>query len=66
MLKLPIKVGLAFVPSKNWKINGLHIQHQIELLNKVKNSFIHYPYIAHIKVIPSIYLKGGKGFSTLE
>ncbi len=65
-LKLPVKVGLAFVPSKNWRRDGIHSKNQIELLEKVKKSFLKYDYIDRIEVIPSTYLKGGEGFSTLE
>jgi rhombotail lipoprotein len=65
-LKLPVKVGLAFVPSKNWRRDGIHGKDQIELLENVKKSFLQYDYIDRIEVIPSTYLKGGEGFSTLE
>jgi rhombotail lipoprotein len=65
-LKLPVKVGLAFVPSKNWRRDGIHSKDQIDLLDKVKKSFLKYDYIDRIEVIPSTYLKGGEGFSTLE
>jgi rhombotail lipoprotein len=65
-LKLPVKVGLAFVPSKNWRRDGIHSKHQIELLEKLKKSFLKYDYIDRIEIIPSTYLKGGEGFSTLE
>jgi len=66
ILKLPVKVGLAFVPSKNWQRDGIHSKDQIELLEKVKKSFLQYDYIDRIEVIPSTYLKGGDGFNTLE
>lgn len=66
VLKLPVKVGLAFVPSKNWKRDGIHSKDQIELLEKVKKSFLKYDYIDRIEVIPSTYLQGGDGFTTLE
>ncbi len=66
VLKLPVKVGLAFVPSKNWQRDGIHSKDQIELLEKVKKSFLKYDYIDRIEVIPSTYLQGGNGFTTLE
>ena len=66
VLKLPVKVGLAFVPSKNWQRNGIHGKDQVELLEKVKKSFLKYDYIDRIEIIPSTYLNGGEGFSTLE
>lgn len=66
VLKLPVKVGLAFVPSKNWRRDGIHSKDQIVLLEKVKKSFLKYDFIDRIEVIPSTYLKGGEGFTTLE
>ncbi|MGL1957150.1 MAG: rhombotarget lipoprotein [Colwellia sp.] len=66
VLKLPVKVGLAFVPSENWQRDGIHSKDQIELLEKVKKSFLKYDYIDRIEIIPSTYLQGGDGFITLE
>jgi len=66
VLKLPVKVGLAFVPSKNWQRDGIHGKDQINLLEKVKGSLLKYDYIDRIEIIPSTYLNGGEGFSTLE
>jgi rhombotail lipoprotein len=66
VLKLPVKVGLAFVPSKNWQRGGIHSKDQMDLLKKVKKSFLKYDYIDRIEIIPSTYLNGGEGFSTLE
>ena len=66
VLKLPVKAGIAFVPSNNRHQNGVSEHDQLELLRKVKNSFLQYDYIDRIEVIPSTYLKSGKGFSTLE
>lgn len=66
VLTLPVKVGLAFVPSKNWDQNGINRSSQVELLEKVKQSFLQYDYIDKIDIIPSDYLKGGEGFTTLE
>jgi len=66
VLKLPVRVGLAFVPSKDGRSGGLHSKDQIELLEKVKLSFLQYDYIDRIEVIPSTYLQGGEGFDTLD
>ncbi|MDP2562446.1 rhombotarget lipoprotein [Psychrobium sp. 1_MG-2023] len=64
-LRLPVTVGIAFVPSSQWARDGLHSKDQVELLNKVKKSFLKYDYIDRIEVIPSTYLRGGEGFTTL-
>lgn len=66
VLSLPVKVGLAFVPSKNWSQNGINRSNQVELLEQVKKSFLAYDYIDKIEIIPSDYLQGGEGFTTLE
>jgi len=55
VLKLPVKVGLAFIPSSNWRNNGIHNKDQIELLQKVKQTFSTYDYIDTIEIIPSTY-----------
>lgn len=66
VLNLPVNVGLAFIPSNNYTTDGVHNKDQVELLERVKKSFIKYDYINRIEVIPSSYLNGGEGFSTLE
>ena len=66
VLNLPVRVGLAFVPSKQWRQNGFHESQQIELLNQVKAEFEKHDYIEHIEVIPSIYLKGENGFESMD
>lgn len=66
VLTLPVKVGLAFVPSSHWQHDEIQSKDQLELLERVKQSFMQYDYIDRIEVIPSTYLKGGKGFTSLE
>lgn len=66
VLNLPVNVGLAFVPSENWRRSGIQSKDQIELLEGVRQSFLKYDYIDRIEVIPSIYLESGKGFPVLE
>lgn len=66
LLKLPVNVGVAFVPSKNKYNDGVHSKDQLELLETVKKAFVKYDYIGRIEIIPSTYLNGGEGFATLE
>ena len=66
VLTLPVKVGIAFVPPTGYSRNPIHEKDQIELLNTVKSAFSGYEYIDHIDVIPSTYLQGGQGFTTLS
>lgn len=64
-LKLPVRVGLAFVPSPSW---GQHVPEteQLRLLNKVKEAFTQHAFIGTIEIIPHTYLRPGGGFTNLE
>lgn len=66
LLTLPVKVGIAFVPSTGFQKEAVHSKDQYELLEKVKAAFVQYDYIDRIEVIPSTYLAGGDGFNTLK
>jgi rhombotail lipoprotein len=66
VLSLPVNVGIAFVPSKHWRDDGINNNDQIELLESVKTAFLQYDYINRIEVIPNAYLKGGEGFADLD
>jgi len=70
-IKLPVKIGLAFLPSRNWRAGNLDTSNQYRLLSKVKSSFSQHRFIDDIKIIPSTYLrhhnsKGSSGFDTLD
>ncbi len=70
-LKLPVKVGLAFLPSQHWRGSVIDESSRYQLLNKVKNSFGQHRFIHSISIIPSSYLKNhgnktGNGFDTLQ
>ena len=64
-LELPLKVGLAFVPSQD-RSNALSEAERVQLLDKVKASFSGRDYIEGIEVIPEAYLRTGRGFTALE
>lgn len=65
VLKLPVRVGIAFVPSPGW---GLHIpeSEQLKLLQRVKEAFSQHAFIGGIEIIPTTYLRPGGGFANLE
>lgn len=65
VLNLPLRVGLVFVPPTQYS-DQIPLAEQIKLLDKVKAAFASEKFIREIVVIPDTYLKGGKGFSTLE
>jgi len=64
-LELPLKVGLAFVPSQD-RSNALSEAERVQLLDKVKAAFSGRDYIEGIEVIPEAYLRTGRGFTALE
>ena len=64
-LELPLKVGLAFVPSHD-RQHALAEAERVQLLDKVKAAFAGRDYIEAIEVIPEAYLRTGRGFTALE
>lgn len=65
-LNIPLKVGLAFVPSYATDTPGLSEAHKMELLAKVKNAFAGRDFINEIAIIPDTYLRSRKGFDTVD
>lgn len=66
VLQLPIKIGIAFLPSHNRRGSGIDEANKLKLLNKVKASFGQHQFIDSISIIPSIYLRKGRGFNALD
>jgi rhombotail lipoprotein len=67
VLNLPLRIGLAFVPSnKAGSSNEISDKQKSELLEKVRIQFEQYAFIEQIVVIPDNYLSHGKGFTTVE
>ncbi len=65
-LKLPLRVGLAFVPAVSSQTPGLSEAHKAELLGRVRDAFSAREFIASIEVIPDTYLRSRRGFESLE
>lgn len=68
-LKLPLKLGIAFVPggSGSWRVQSLLAPGQERpLLDVVKQSFKDKPWIADIKLVPSTYLRPAGGFENMD
>jgi len=65
-LKLPLRVGIAFVPPGNMGYGELPESERLKMLSRVKEAFSHHPFIGGIEVIPSSYLKPRGGFENLE
>jgi rhombotail lipoprotein len=65
-LNLPLKVGLAFLPSQGAEgENGLDAAHKEALLQQIRQRFVSRKFIADIVVIPDYYLRGKSGFEGL-
>ena len=66
-LRIPLRVGLAFLPStESAATGGLDAAHQEELLQRIKARFSSRPFVAEIVMIPDYYLRGRGGFQGLE
>ena len=64
-LNLPLRVGLAFVPGR-YPHDEISEATRIELLDGVKRAFIEHNYVAHIEVIPDIYLRSSRGMEGMQ
>ncbi|TQV89262.1 rhombotarget lipoprotein [Aliikangiella coralliicola] len=66
-LKLPLRVGIAFVPETRRDIEfSLTEAEKHDLLAKVAAQFKGRAYIESLDIIPELYLRQGKGFNTLS
>ncbi|MDF1644737.1 MAG: rhombotarget lipoprotein [Pseudomonadales bacterium] len=65
-LNLPLRVGLAFVPTRSSRDQGLSEASKNLLLEKVKASFASQEFIKDIQVIPDTYLRSKTGFQTID
>ncbi len=65
-LNLPLRVGLAFVPSRGYGTPGLSEATKSELLEKVGQAFEGREYIQKIEVIPDTYLQSSTGFDGMQ
>jgi rhombotail lipoprotein len=65
-LKLPLRVGIAFVPAGRLAARGISEAERASMLERVKASFQDRPFISQIEVIPDAYLRPGGGFDNLD
>lgn len=64
-LELPLRVGIAFVPGQS-SYGTISEATRMQLLDKVKASFLDRDYINHIEVIPDTYLRSRKGVTGMQ
>jgi rhombotail lipoprotein len=65
-LALPLRVGIAFVPSQNNSDAAISEATRTELLGNVRSAFLDRDYIAHIEIIPDTYLRSKSGFEGMQ
>jgi rhombotail lipoprotein len=65
-LDLPLRVGIAFVPTPSTSDTAISEATRTELLGKVSSAFLDRDYIAHIEVIPDTYLRSSNGFDGMQ
>jgi len=65
-LQLPLRVGIAFIPSHADDSIALAASHKSELLNKIKDAFSEKPFINEIVVIPDTYLRSSRSFDNVD
>jgi rhombotail lipoprotein len=65
-LKIPFRLGLAFVPDNADERFRLTEAERLDLLGRMRKAFEVYPFVSGIDVVPSSYLERGGGFENLE
>lgn len=66
-LRIPLRVGLAFLPSQGASpFNGLGAAEKEQLLDRIRQRFQSRRFVSEITVIPDYYLANARGFSGLE
>ncbi len=65
-LALPLRVGLAFVPSAERRADGFTAMQKQALLQNVAAEFRALPFVQSIEVVPESYLRPAGGFANLD
>jgi rhombotail lipoprotein len=65
-IRLPITVGLAFVPGRGAGLGPLSEAQKTALLEQVRARFLSEDYVTDIVVVPETYLRGSDGFDALD
>ena len=69
VLRLPLRVGVAFVPSgkgDRWADTGVTEAQKAVLMERIAQEFRGKEFIQSIEIIPSTYLRPGGGFANLD
>lgn len=66
VLRLPVRVGLAFAPNRENQIDPITEEQKQRLLARVAAAFKEHEAIGHLEVVPTTYLQPGGGFANLD
>ena len=65
-LRLPLRVGLAFLPERPGRPSALTAAHKEDLLKVIRTRFMSKKFVREIIVMPDYYLQGTRGFEGLD
>jgi rhombotail lipoprotein len=66
-LQLPVRVGLAFLPTRNSATApGLEAARRDALLERIRQRFASRKFVSQIVIVPDYYLSGNRGFDGLN
>ena len=66
VLRLPVRVGLAFAPNRSHEPDPITEEQKQRLLAEVAAAFKAHKGIGHLEVVPTTYLQPGGGFVNLD
>lgn len=66
VIKVPFRIGVAFVPDTADPTFRLPESERLRLAGLVRDAFAKYPFISQIETVPSLYLEPGGGFANLD
>lgn len=66
VIKVPFRIGVAFVPDNSNPAFRLSEADRLRLAGQVRDAFARYPFIQAIEAVPSLYLEAGGGFENLD
>jgi rhombotail lipoprotein len=66
VIKVPFRIGVAFVPDSTDPQFRLPESERLKLSGQVRDAFASYPFVSEIVAVPSMYLESGGGFANLD
>lgn len=66
VIKVPFRIGVAFVPDSGNAAFRLAETERLRLAGRVRDAFTNYPFVQAIEAVPSLYLEPGGGFDNLD